>query len=470
MQKATTPHSTKKLSVYFITSVAALGGLLFGYDTGVISGAQLFLVKTFSLNPQQQELAVSAVLIGAIIGAIVAGKVNDAFGRKKTLLLLAVIFTLGALLTAVSPNYTLFLIFRAIVGLGIGAAASVVPVYISEMAPFQMRGKLVTFNQLAVTIGIAVSYWVDLAFAHAGMGWPPMFATAAIPGILLFVGMLMSPETPRWYASRGRWAEARQVLECIEGADPELEIAEIHTSLSIEQKQGRIRDLFTPRVRMALLVGVGLAVFQQFVGINTVIYYAPTIFQSAGVSSASSAILATSVVGVVNVLATIVALLLLDKAGRRVLLISGCIGMIIGLALLGTIFATGAANAGLLTMLALMIYIISFAISMGPVFWLMSAEIFPTSVRGAGASVCSFSNWAANFIVSITFLSLIGGIGTAHTFWLYAVIGVIALVFCWYLVPETKGKTLEQIEAYWNNGRRWIKPSTLSKARLKPTP
>ncbi|GCE20614.1 sugar porter family MFS transporter [Dictyobacter kobayashii] len=467
MQKATTPHAPRKLSVYFITSVAALGGLLFGYDTGVISGAQLFLVKTFSLNPQQQEFAVSVVLIGAIIGAIVAGKVNDGLGRKKTLILLAVIFTVGAILTALSPTYTLFLFFRAMVGLAIGAAASVVPVYISEMSPYKMRGKLVTFNQLAITIGIAVSYWVDLAFAHAGMGWAPMFATAAIPGIMLFVGMLISPETPRWYAGKGRWDEARQVLERIEGADPDFELSEIHSSLSLDKRQGKLRDLFGPGIRMALLVGVGLAVFQQFVGINTVIYYAPTIFQSAGVASASSAILATSVVGVVNVLATIVALFLVDRAGRRILLITGCIGMIIGLILLGIIFASGVANAGLLTLLALMVYIISFAISMGPVFWLMSAEIFPTNVRGAGASVCSFANWVSNFIVSVTFLSLIGSIGTARTFWLYAAIGVIALIFCWRLVPETKGKTLEQIEAYWNNGRRWV--STTAQARFRPT-
>ncbi|GER91992.1 MFS transporter [Dictyobacter vulcani] len=456
MENVHDPHERKKLSIYFITSVAALGGLLFGYDTGVISGAQLFLVKTFSLNPQQQELAVSSVLIGAIIGAIVAGKINDALGRKRTLLLLAVIFTLGAILTAFSPNYELFIVFRAIVGLGIGAAASVVPVYISEMAPSQMRGKLVTFNQLAVTIGIAVSYWVDLAFAHAGMGWPPMFATAAIPGLMLFFGMLISPETPRWYAGKGRWDKAQDVLERIQGADPATEMAEIRSSLSLDRRQGRLLDLFTPGVRMALLVGVGLAVFQQFVGINTVIYYAPTIFQAAGFASASSAILATSVVGVVNVLATIVALVLVDRTGRRVLLIIGTIGMILGLVLLGAIFAIGPSQAGVLTLLALILYIIAFAISMGPVFWLMSAEIFPTNVRAAGASVCSFSNWVANFVVSVTFLSLIHAIGTSTTFWLYAVIGVIALIFCWRLVPETKGKTLEQIESYWNNGRRWL--------------
>lgn len=462
MQQAIASHPKKQLSIYFITCVAALGGLLFGYDTGVISGAQLFLVQTFSLNAQQQELAVSCVLIGAIIGALVTGKVNDALGRKKTLLLLGIVFTLGALLTAIAPNFELFILFRVIVGIGIGAASSVVPLYISEMSPYKVRGKLVTFYQLAITIGIAASYGVDLWFARAGMGWPPMFATAAIPGILLFVGMLLSLETPRWFASKGRWREAREALERIQGADPDFELDEIHSSLTLDQKQGRIRDLFTPGVRWALLVGVGLAVLQQFVGINTVIYYAPTIFQSAGVASASSAILATSVVGVVNVLATIVALFLVDKMGRRALLIIGAIGMVIGLILLGIIFAIGPTHASTFTLFALMIYILSFAISMGPVFWLMSAEIFPMNVRAAGASLCALCNWIANFIVSITFLSLIGAIGSAATFWLYAGIGIFTLTFCIVLVPETKGRTLEQIEGYWLNKRKWrtVSPPT----------
>ncbi|GCF08822.1 sugar porter family MFS transporter [Dictyobacter arantiisoli] len=453
------PRPQKQLSVYFITCVAALGGLLFGYDTGVISGAQLFLVQTFSLNSQQQELAVSCVLVGAIIGAVITGKINDAIGRKKTLLGLGILFTIGAILTAIAPNFVLFLLFRLIVGIGIGSASSVVPTYISEMSPFQIRGKLVTFYQLAVTIGIALSYGVDLYFAHLGMGWPPMFASAAIPGVLLTVGILMSLETPRWYASKGRWDDARGVLERIQGADPDFELNEIHSSLSIDQQKGRLADLFGPGLRWALLVGVGLAVLQQFVGVNTVIYYAPTIFQSVGVSSASSAILATSVVGIVNVLATIVALFLVDKAGRRILLIAGCIGMIIGLGLLGAVFAIGPTHASLVTLIALMIYIIAFAISMGPVFWLMSAEIFPTKVRAAGASTCSFSNWVANFLVSVTFLTLINGLGSAGTFWLYGIIGVLTLVFCITLVPETKGKTLEQIEGYWMNNRHWV-PST----------
>ncbi len=403
------PPSPRSLSVYFIAAVASIGGLLFGYDTGVISGALLFLKQSFALNATTQEIAVSAVLVGAIIGAIIAGRINDALGRKKTLLLLAVIFTAGALLTAISPNLVFFLVCRIIVGLGIGAAASVVPVYIAEIAPSRLRGTLVTFNQLAVTVGIAISYGVDLAFTHAGLGWPPMFASAAIAGIALFLGMLLCPETPRWLASKGRWDKAKTVIEHIKGEQLEHELADIRRSLSEERQQVGVRELFTPRLRGALIVGVGLAVFQQLVGINTVIYYAPTIFEQAGFASASSAILATSVVGVVNVLATIVAILLVDRLG------------------------------------------------LGPVFWLMSAEIFPTRVRAAGASISSFANWAANLLVSITFLSLVGALGAPVTFWLYAFFGVLAFIFCWILVPETKGRSLEQIERYWESGRHWDK-------------
>jgi sugar porter (SP) family MFS transporter len=317
-----------------------------------------------------------------------------------------------------------------------------------------LRGTLVTFNQLAITVGIAVSYWVDLAFAHAGMGWPPMFATAAIPGILLFLGMLVSPETPRWLASKGYWDEAKQVLEQIKGLDPEKELVDVRGSLLIEQRQGGVRELFQPGLRTALMIGVGLAIFQQLIGINTVIYYAPIIFQKAGFVTVSSAILATSVVGVVNVLSTIAATFLLDKLGRRTLLLIGTTIMIIALAALAMVFASGSSQIGSLTLMTLIVYIFAFAISMGPVFWLMSAEIFPTRVRAVGSSICSFSNWAANFLVSLTFLSLIKLFGPSLTFGLYALMGILALVFCWMLVPETSGKTLEQIEHYWESKRK----------------
>ena len=464
----------RQRSVYLTSAIAALGGLLFGYDTGVISGAQLFLIQTFHLSPQQQELAVSCVLIGAMIGAVIAGRVNDMLGRKKTLIALAILFTLGAILTAFSPTFIFFIILRVIVGIGIGSAASVVPVYISEIAPSQIRGKLVIFQQLAITIGIAVSYWIDLLFARYPLGllpWQPMFAAAAIPGILLFVGMLVSPETPRWYASKGRWEEARRTLDSIKGADTARELAIIHDAIVIDSSQGTLKELFAPRIRMALVVGVGLAALQQFVGINTVIYYAPIIFRSAGVASANAAILATSVVGVVNVLSTLIALMFVDRLGRRVLLISGCIGMIIGLVILGLVFfvpSLHAAGAGF-TLAALIIYIISFAFSMGPVFWLLSAEIFPTRLRAVGAATSTFVNWFCNFLVSVTFLSLVAAISAPYTFWLYAVFGFIALVFCLRLVPETKGKKLEEIEAYWMNGQKWVgvapQPNTIQPQR-----
>lgn len=452
----------RQLSVYFVSAIAALGGLLFGYDTGVISGAQLFLIQSFKLNAQQQEFAVSCVLIGAMIGALIAGRVNDYLGRKRTLIALAILFTAGAILTAFSPNLVFFIIMRMVVGVGIGAAASVVPVYISEIAPSQVRGLLATFQQLAITIGIAVSYWFDLLFAHLGMGWPPMFAVAAIPGILLFLGMLISPETPRWLASQGRWEEARATLERIKGADPERELKDIRDSFAVEMSQGSLRDLLAPGVRMALVVGVGLAALQQFVGINTVIYYAPTIFQSAGIASANAAILATSIVGVVNVLSTIVALLLVDRLGRRGLLITGSIGMVIGLIILGLAFTPAFHGGGAgFTLFALIVYIIAFAISMGPVFWVMSAELFPTRLRAVGASTSTFVNWLCNFLVSVTFLSLINAIGSSFTFWLYGIFGLITLYFCIRLVPETKGRTLEEIEAYWLNGRKWVPVSEL---------
>jgi SP family galactose:H+ symporter-like MFS transporter len=442
-------------SIYLITGLSALGGLLFGFDTGVISGAQLFLIKTFHLNTTQQSLAVSIALVGAVIGAFCVGRMNDALGRRKTMIILAILFMLGALLTAFSPSFLFFLCIRVVVGFAFGASASAVPVYIAEVAPPALRGALVTMNQLAITIGIAVSYWVDLAFANAGLGWPPMFGVAALPGAIFLLGMFFNPETPRWLGMQGKWEESRHVLERLRGtADVDQELEGIRSTLSL-QERGTLRTLLAPGLRGALLVGIGLAVFQQFVGINTIIYYAPTIFQSAGINSASSAILATSIVGMLNVVVTIVALLLIDRLGRRTLLLVGSVGMVIALIALGSIFALSLKNAGALTLIALLVYIASFALGFGPVFWLMSAEIFPTHVRATGSSISAFCNWAANLLISVTFLLLIGAIGAPFTFWSYAVMGIFAFIFCYALVPETKGKTLEQVAHYWQNGHHW---------------
>ncbi len=453
-----------------IAAIAALGGLLFGYDTGVISGAELFFTKDFHLSPGGEELAVSGVLIGAIVGAAVAGQLADAFGRRRTLIILAIIFAAGAILTALAPNLAIFVAFRIVIGFGIGAAAVVAPMFIAEMAPPAIRGALVSFDQLAITIGILVAYLVDLAFAAAGMGWRPMFAVAVIPAAVLGIGMFFLSDTPRWLASKGRWEESRRALErVVGGAQAETELREIRTSLEREETVpwiNRVRELLRPGLRWALIVGVGLAILQQFVGINTVIYYAPTIFLIAGFKSASTAILATTVVGVVNVLSTVVAIFLVDRLGRRALLLIGIAGMMVTLTAIGVVFAIGPNKAGYFILACVLLYIVSFAISMGPVFWLMSSEIFPNKLRGTGASLSTVANWAANLLVSITFLSLLHAAGNSLTFWIYAFMALVTLLFVWFIVPETKGKTLEQIEAYWRNGRQWVAAPPAEKGLL----
>ncbi|HEX8918706.1 MAG TPA: sugar porter family MFS transporter [Chloroflexota bacterium] len=444
---------------YVVAAVAALGGLLFGYDTGVISGAALFLTKDFHLTSFTEELAISSVLIGCILGAAVAGRMADVLSRKYALIILAAIFGVGAVLTSIAPSLPFFIAFRIIVGFGVGASSMVAPMYIAEMAPESIRGALVAMNQLMITIGIAVSYWVDLFFANNGMGWRPMFAVAVIPAAILGFGMLFLRQTPRWLASKGRWNEAESSLVRIGSRDVCKDLGRLRTSIKRDSSSSPGELLHGP-LRFALLVGVGLAVFQQFVGINTVIYYAPTIFGYAGFKSASGAILATSVVGIVNVVATVVSLLLVDRMGRRPLLLWGVAGIVVTLTALGITFAIGPSNAGFLVLICLLAYIVSFAIGMGPVFWLMSAEVFPNQLRGTGQSISTVGNWAANLVVSISFLSLINLLGRPLTFWVYAVLGVITFLFVLKFVPETRGKTLEQIEAYWHNNREWEDEAT----------
>jgi sugar porter (SP) family MFS transporter len=439
---------------YLVATMAALGGLLFGYDTGVISGAILYLKHAFHLTARTEEFAVSAVLIGTVIGAAIAGRLNDWLGRRMTLILMAIVFAVGAILTATSTNLTTFIAYRIIVGIGVGAASVAAPMYTAELAPPAIRGQMVFLFQLAITIGIAVSYWTDLAFSAAGMGWRPMFAAAVVPAAILFIGMLFLSDTPRWLASKGRWDEAHTVMQRVAGDDADRQIDDVRRELA-EEKSASPRELLRPGLRFALITGVGMGILQQLVGINTIIYYAPTIFEYAGFKSANTAILATSVVGIVNVLSTIAAVLLVDRLGRRPLMLGGLIGIIVSLIAVGAIFMIGPAHAGLALLAAMLVYIISFAVGMGPVFWLISPEIFPTRLRAIGAGFSTIGNWAANLLVSITFLSLIYLVGKTWSFWIYALFGIVAFAFLWAMVPETKGRRLEEIEEYWKNGRRW---------------
>ena len=449
------PSNTESHGNRFVlvaAALAALGGMLFGYDTGVISGAILFVRQEFALPDFTVGLVVSAVLIGAVIGAAIGGDLADHFGRRRLIIIAAIIFAVGAIGTATVPDVGLLIAGRIVVGIAIGIASEVTPLYISEVSPSGTRGSLVSLNQLAITIGIVISYLVDYSLS-AIQGWRYMLGLAAIPAMILGIGMLPLPDTPRWLVNHNEMDKARKVLKRIRGTvDVEGELNDIQSSL--QRQRGGRAELFNPMVKPALIIGVSLAIFQQVTGINTVIYYAPTIFQFAGITSASSAILATVAVGIVNVVMTVVAIALLDRVGRRPLLLIGLAGMIFSLGLLGTAFFLPSLLGLLGDMAAagLMLYVASFAIGLGPVFWLLISEIYPLRVRGLAMSIASEANWGSNLIIALTFLTLVQILGRSGTFWLYGLVGVGAWIFAYLLVPETKGRTLEEIEEHWRKG------------------
>lgn len=439
--------------VIIAAAISALGGLLFGYDTGVISGAILFIKQDFLLSSLTEGIVVSSVLFGAIIGAIFGGTLSDHFGRRKIIILAALIFTFGGIGTALVTNVAWLITGRIVVGIGIGVASFAAPLYISEVSPVNVRGKLVSLNQLAITVGIVISYLIGYALSGV-RGWRWMFALAAVPSFILGIGMIAMPESPRWLVGHNFINKAMLALKRIRDSDNVSdELGDIQKSLS--QQTGGWSELFDPLVKPAILIGICLAVFQQATGINTVIYYAPTIFQFAGIQSASAAILATVGVGVVNMLMTIVAMQLLDKIGRRPLLFIGLAGMIFSLIILGLAFALPNLlhKYSWISIGSLMLYVASFAIGLGPVFWLLISEIYPLKIRGLAMSIASVANWGANLIVALTFLTLTKVIGRSATFWLYALISIGALFFTFSLVPETKGHSLEEIESHWRSGK-----------------
>ena len=440
--------------VYLAAAVSALGGMLFGYDIGVISGAILFIKKDFSLSAGVEEIVVGSVLLGSLVGAAVGGILADSFGRRKLLMVTAFVFGLGAIAAALAPDSAWLIAARIVAGAAIGIASFVAPLYISEIAPVDIRGKLVSINQLALTGGIVVSYLIDYVFADT-QAWRWMFAMALIPAAAFGFGLMFIPDSPRWLVSRGRAAQARVALTRIRPRE-EVEDELRRIQHSVGQQQANWSELLSPMLRSAMIVGVGLAIAQQITGINTVIYYAPTIFRLAGLSSASVAILASVGVGVVNVVLTMAAMQLIDRVGRRPLLLVSLAGMALSLFVLGLAFALPQAsgNLGWIAVGSLMIYVGSFAIGLGPVFWLVLSEIYPLHIRGRAMSIGTAVNWSVNLIVALTFLTLTQVLGNAATFWLYGIVSVGAWLFAFFLVPETKGKTLEEIEAHWWTGKR----------------
>jgi MFS transporter, SP family, galactose:H+ symporter len=438
--------------VYVVAGIAALSGLLFGYDTGVISGALLFIKKQFILTPEGEGLVVSGVLFGATFSSMVSGRLTDHFGRKKVILATALLFAVGSIVTAFAPSVPLLVAGRVVLGIAIGIASFAAPLYISEMSPPDIRGMLVAMNQLAITMGILLSYLVDYIFSATG-NWPAMVALGAVPAVLLGVGILFLPESPRWLVLNEKETEAGEVLKHIRGTpDVSAEVDEIKSALS--EEAGDWREFFSPAMRGALVVGIGLGMFQQFTGINTVIYYAPKIYQAAGLTSASVSILATAGVGLVNVLMTIVSLVLIDRLGRRPLLIIGNIGMALSLAALSlsSFLNVGKDALMFIGVGSTLVYVAFFAISLGPVFWVMISEIYPLRIRGFAMSFATAVSWLSNLVVSFSFPILLDRFGIGATFAVYTAITLGSLLFCCLRVPETKGLSLEQIERQERSG------------------
>ncbi len=478
----TTDKKQSKTHVIVIAAIASTGGLLFGFDTGVISGALPFLKQSWDLTTNEQEIITTAVLVGAVLGALGSGRITDIVGRKKVILATSLIFAAGSILTGAASSMMFLAASRIILGIAIGISSFAVPLYIAEISPTKMRGALVSSFQLMITIGIVVSYFSDLAFADESnpFSWRWMFYVGVFPAAVLFIGMLFLPETPRFLIGKGKEEEGRKVLEMVE--DPALvdsAVAKIKEEINIDDKSIGYRELFSKTWRIPLFIAIGIMFIQQFVGINTVIYYAPTIFLIAGFEGARAAIIATISVGLINVGATIVAMFLIDKIGRRKLYFIGLVGMMIALTALGGFFFFKdmlGDNLKWVTVGTVLIYIAFFAISLGPLGWLIISEIFPLKIRGVGMSVGALSNWFFNGIVAFTFLKLawlFTGEGMeitktviedgkevikhdpnpAGAFLLYACVAVFGIFWGLKYIPETKGVSLEKIEEHWRAGK-----------------
>ncbi len=433
-----------------ISIIAAVGGLLFGYDTGVISGALLFIRKDLHASQFEQQAIVAVLLLGAMVGAAGSGYLSDRISRKWTKVMSGSIYFLAALGCAFSVNAAMLIGCRFLLGISVGTASFVSPLYISEVAPPRVRGGLTSFNQLAVVSGILLAYIVNYLFKGFPEQWRWMLGVAAIPGAVLAVGMLTVPHTPRWLAQHGDKDRSRDVLDRLregdEDADVEGEMNDIEEANRAEGGSS-LRSLLTPRLRRVVIVGVALAVAQQFVGVNTVIYYAPTILSDIGQAN-SAALAGTLIVGATNLLFTVLAVLLLDRLGRRVLLLTGTSVLLVALALLGVYFSSSTLqhDYGWLALGGLILFMAGFAIGLGPVFWLMISEIYPVGVRSKAMAVSTIFNWGANFIVAQTFLTLSSWITRQGVFFLYAGIAVLALWFFASQVPETRGRSLEDIQ------------------------
>jgi SP family galactose:H+ symporter-like MFS transporter len=475
-----------KSLVVVIAAIAATGGLLFGFDTGVISGAIPFFQKAFGISDSWIEIITTAGLVGAVAGALFSGRIADILGRKKVILAAAIIFIIGAIWSGSSHSPLMLVFARLFLGIAIGASSFAVPLYIAEISPTKSRGSLVSMFQLLITIGIMVSYLSDSAFAvpdgHPDYNscWRPMFYVGVIPALIMFIGMAFLPETPRWLFSKGNEEKCREVLQKVE--EPSLveeAISKMKADLEAD-KANKVKwnAVFKKWLRVPLIIAVGIMFVQQFTGINTIIYYSPKIFLMSGFADAQAAVWASVSVGVVNVAFTILSMFMIDKLGRRKLYFIGLTGMVIALIAMGSCFALQATlgdSIKWVTISLIWIYIAFFAVSLGPLGWLIISEVFPLSVRGVGSSIGALSNWLFNGVVAFTFFKIVKGLtlpdtsitlkgedlgNPAGAFFLYALVGILGIIWGYFFIPETKNVTLEKIEEHWRKG---TKPKDIQK-------
>jgi len=441
-----------------VSLVAALGGLLFGYDTGVINGAIGPLKAHFELSGAQEGWAMGCALIGCALGAGLAGVLSDWLGRKKVLVFSAVMFFVSAVGTAVPQSLVIFIIFRIIGGLGVGAASMTSPMYIAEISPTRMRGRMVSLNQLAIVLGFLVvyfvNYFIDLqgnALWNQQTGWRWMFGSESLPALLLFILLLFVPDSPRWLTKQGRDAEALEILTRANGPeDAQMEVEQIREALTLET--GSLKQLLSSGMKIILAMGIALAVLQQVSGINVILYYGTEIFKQMG-SGTNAALRQTIIIGVVNLSFTVVAIWTVDRLGRKPLMLIGAVGMTLTLTATGlSAFFQQTSHWVLVFILG---YIACFALSVGPVTWVILSEIFPTKIRGRAMAIATVCLWIANYVVSQTFPMmnenpwLIERFHHGFPFWVYAVFCILLFLLVWRFIPETKGKSLEEIEKFW---------------------
>lgn len=446
-------HSKVKAMMYMVGITAALAGLLFGVDMGVISGALVFLAKDFSLTAAQQEMVVSAILVGAVIGSLCAGFISRHYGRRSAILLSAFIFSIGAILSAFSVSYLMLLIVRVFLGVALGVASFTAPLYLSEVSPKHVRGGLISLYQLMITIGLFAAFVSDYLFSYTA-SWRLMLGLPFIPAFIMFVAVLFLPKSPRWLMLKGRHDHAMEVLRRIhDHSSADQEAREILESVRTRRT---LREIISCKFfRKVVLLGIVLQFIQQFSGMNTIMYYAPTIFKMAGFVSHTQQMWGTVIVGLVNVLTTVVAILVVDRLGRRPVLFFGSALMIGSMIVLGCFFHFGihTAAARQITVAFLLLFIVGFAISLGPVIWILCSEIFPLKGRDVGVTFSTTANWVGNTVVGMTFLTLLSSLGTAGTFWLYAILLIVSTIIMFFFVPETKDVSLEQIEVNLFSGK-----------------